>query len=222
VTKKIRVLIVDDHPIVRMGLRLTIDTDEGLEVVGEAANGKEALRVVEESRPDVVLLDLRMPEMDGLTTVRHLHTVAPEVAILILTTYDEDDLMIQALQAGVHGFLLKDCEVDVLLQTIYAAARKEVLFQPELLQRVLAYGTRAGEKREMRRPTVHLTEREQLVLERVAHGERSKEIAQHMGITRRTVESYLNAIYTKLGVDSRSRAIVVAIELGILPHPGQG
>jgi NarL family two-component system response regulator YdfI len=218
-SEKIRVVIADDHPVVRTGLRLMLGTEEDIELVGEAADGAMAVRLVNELKPDVVLVDLRMPEMDGLEAIKHIRAETPQSVVLILTTYNEDDLMLRGLQAGARGYLLKECSQETLLHAIRAAARGEMLMQPETMARLLTYSTRtiapSASKRE--RHTVSFTEREQEVLAGLARGERNKEIAAHMGITGRTVEAYLTSIYTKLNVDSRSAAIVAAIERGLLP-----
>ena len=135
----IRVLITDDHAIVRHGLRLILETTEHIEVVGEAADGKAALSVTAATEPDVVLMDLRMPEMDGLEAIRHLKREQPDVAVIILTTYNEDELMVRGLRAGARGYLLKDTDRQTLIATIEAAARGETLLKPEVLARVLAF-----------------------------------------------------------------------------------
>lgn len=223
-SEKIRVVIADDHPVVRTGLRLMLDMEERIELVGEAADGVAAIHLVSELVPDVVLMDLRMPAMDGLEAIEQIRAKFPHIAIIVLTTYDEDELMLCSLQAGVRGYLLKDSGLETVLQAIERAARGEMLLQPELMQRVLDYAARRSA------PTasplsgnndVQLTEREREVLAAVAAGERSKEIGARLGITRRTVESYLNSIYIKLNVDSRAAAVAVAIERGLLPQRGE-
>ena len=217
--ERIRVVIADDHPVVRTGLRLMLGMEEGIEVVGEAADGVAAVHRVSELEPDVVLMDVRMPAMDGLEAIEQIRAQFPHIAILVLTTYDEDELLLRSLQAGVRGYLLKDSGLETVLQAVERAARGEMLLQPELMQRVLDHAAR---RRALASPTpghsdVQLTEREQEVLAGIAAGERSKEIGARLGITRRTVESYLNNIYTKLNVDSRAAAVAIAIERGLLP-----
>ena len=163
----------------RDGLRLILETTEHIVVVGEAADGKQALHLAKAVQPDVVLMDLRMPEMDGLTAIQHLQAEQPDVAIIILTTYNEDELMLRGLQAGARGYLLKDMERATLIATIEAAARGETLLKPEILQRVLAYQQRASQP-SYTAPAAEmiLTEREREVLQAVAQGERNKEIAR--------------------------------------------
>jgi NarL family two-component system response regulator YdfI len=214
--KPLRVLIADDHLIIREGLRLILETVEDMELVGEAMDGAQAVRLAGELQPDVVLMDLRMPGMDGLAAIEHLRQEQPQIAVVILTTYNEDDLMRRGLRAGARGYLLKDTSREALLNTIRAAARGEMLLKPEIVAGLLAHD--AGTAPPAKPPSaLELTEREGEVLAAVAHGERSKEIAARLGITERTVKAHLASIYNKLGVDSRAAAIAVAARRGLLP-----
>jgi NarL family two-component system response regulator YdfI len=209
----IRVLITDDHLIVREGLRLILETAEGIEVVGEAVDGAECLQQVSELKPAVILMDLQMPRMDGITAIGHLRSEHPEIAIVILTTFNEDDLMMRGLQAGARGYLLKDTSRENLLDTITAAAKGETLLKPEILARVLAAHSASVA---MPQPDSPLTERELEVLQAAARGERNKEIAYKLGITERTVKAHLASIYQKFNVDSRAAAVAVAAQKGLL------
>ncbi len=214
----IKVLIVDDHLVVREGLQLILGSEPDFAVVGEAADGETAVRLVGELQPDVVLMDLRMPGMGGLEAIGHIHSQWPEVAIVILTTYNEDELMIRGLQAGARGFLLKDTGRQTLFNTIRAAARGETLLQPDILAKVIAYAKPTAKEKPARSGDgLELTERELEVLTAVAQGERNKEIARSLGVTERTVKAHLTNVYNKLGVDSRAAAVSVAIQSGILP-----
>src|SRR5882724_7402384 len=138
-SNRIRVVIADDHPVVRTGLRLMLGMREIFELVGEAVDGASAVRLVGELQPDVVLMDLRMPGMDGIAALSHIHREWPQVAALILTTYNEDELMIRGLRAGARGYLLKDADVELLLQAIERAARGEMLVQSEVMERILLH-----------------------------------------------------------------------------------
>lgn len=209
----IKILIADDHLLIRQGLRLVLDTEPDLELVGEASDGSEALRLCKKLKPDVVLMDLRMPTMDGLTAIERLCVEQPEIAVVILTTFNEDDLMLRGLQAGARGYLLKDTDRSTLFDTIRAAARGETLLKPEIMARVLS---QANAPKTVSSESVNLTERELDVLAMVARGERSKEIAIQLGISERTVKAHLASIYGKLGVDSRAAAIAVALEKDLL------
>jgi two-component system, NarL family, response regulator YdfI len=207
-----RILIADDHLIIRQGLRLILETEDDLDLVGEASDGAEALQLCATLRPDVVLMDLRMPGMDGITAIEKLRQTHPEIAVVILTTFNEDELMLRGIRAGAKGFLLKDTDRGTLFDTIRAAARGETLLKPEIMTRLLEVAAA---------PTVstspfNLTEREKEVLAAVALGERSKEIAVKLHITERTVKAHLASIYQKMGVDSRAGAIAVAAQNGLL------
>lgn len=220
--KSIRVIIADDHLIVREGLRLILETDPEIELVGDAPDGASAVRLAGEVQPDVVLMDLRMPGLDGLQAIEQIHAQWPQIALVILTTYHEDALMLRGLQAGACGYLLKDTSRETLLDAIRTAARGETLLQPEVLSRLLAQTIKVRQTPDASPGkvtgvgSVTLTDREQDVLRRIALGERSKEIATHLGISERTVKSYLSSIYAKLEVDSRAAAVARAIEHGLL------
>lgn len=211
----IRVLITDDHLVVREGLRLILETADDIEVVGEATDGAECLRLVPELRPDLILMDLQMPRMDGITAIEHLRKEIPEIAIVILTTYNEDDLMIRGLRAGARGFLLKDSSRESLLDAIHAAARGETLLKPEILARVLSPPIQPKPASSHQTDPI-LTERELEVLQALSRGERNKEIAYNLGITERTVKAHLQSIYQKFEVDSRAAAVAVGAQRGLL------
>jgi NarL family two-component system response regulator YdfI len=208
----IRVMITDDHLIIREGLRLILETTDEIEVVGEARDGVECLRLLPELKPHVILMDLQMPGMDGITAIDHLRRDHPEIAIVILTTYNEDDLMIRGLQLGACSYLLKDTNRETLIDTIVAAAKGESLLAPSILKRVLAVqqNTSTNKKESV------LSERELEVLQAAARGERNKEIAFKLGITERTVKAHLASVYQKFGVDSRAAAVAIAAEQGLL------
>lgn len=209
----IKILIADDHLIIRQGLRLILETESDFEIAGEAADGAEALALCNKLKPDVVLMDLRMPNMDGLTAIEKLRAEQSTTAVVILTTFNEDELMLRGLRAGARGYLLKDTDRATLFNTIRAAARGETLLKPEIMARVLSQAN--VPKTDPDTPAT-LTDRELEVLTSVARGERSKEIASHLGISERTVKAHLASIYSKLSVDSRAAAIAVAAQRGLL------
>ncbi|MGW9623405.1 response regulator [Paenibacillus terrae] len=213
---KFKILIVDDHWVVREGLKLVLETNDSYEVVGEAEEGATALTLIEELQPDVILMDLYMPQMSGLETMKALKERQNETPVIILTTYNEDDLMIQGLSLGAKGYLLKDTSRENLFRTIESALRGETLLQPEITARVFAKTSKREVKSEQHEDTSILTEKERIILQSVARGLRSKEIAFDMGISERTVKAHLTNIYNKLGVDSRSEAVAVSLERGIL------
>ncbi|EPY03794.1 chemotaxis protein CheY [Paenibacillus alvei TS-15] len=210
------VLIVDDHLVVREGLKFMIETNDNFQVVGEAENGVETLRLLESLTPDVILMDLNMPQMSGLETMKELKERNFDIPVVILTTYNEDELMISGLELGAKGYLLKDTGRDHLFRTIESAVRGDTLLQPEIMERVFAARNRGHDERDTSTEQTVLSEKERIVLQAIARGYRSKEIAGDMGISERTVKAHLTSIYNKLGVNSRSQAVAVAVERGII------
>jgi NarL family two-component system response regulator YdfI len=198
-------------------LRLIFETAGDIEVVGEAADGAAALQMAAELAPRVILMDLRMPGMDGLTAIEHLHQQQPQIAVIILTTFNEDDLVLRGLKAGACGFLLKDIDRSSLLNAVRAAARGETVLPPQVLARVLAHTEKTSLPANPPVENNDLTEREMEVLSGAARGERSKEIALRLGITERTVKAHLASVYHKFGVDSRAAAVAEAARRGLLP-----
>jgi NarL family two-component system response regulator YdfI len=214
--ENIRVLVADDHLIIREGIRLILETEPGFEQVGDARTGEEAIRLADELHPDVILMDLRMPGMGGIQAIEYLCQKHPELPIVILTTYNEDELMRQGLRAGARGYLLKDIDRNSLFNALRAAVRGETLLKPEILSRILA-NPQGSQPRASSRSGLQLTDRERAILAAIAQGERTKEIAIHLGLTERTVKYHLTSIFNKLGVDSRAAAIAVAAQQGLLP-----
>ncbi|KOR89154.1 response regulator [Paenibacillus solani] len=210
------VLIADDHLVVREGLKFIIETNDNFHVLGEAENGEEALRLLESLTPDVILMDLNMPKMSGLETMEELNKRNIDIPVVILTTYNEDELMISGLELGAKGYLLKDTGRDHLFRTIESAVRGDTLLQPEIMARVFAARNKREEALASSSDQTVLSEKERIVLRAIALGYRSKEIAGDMGISERTVKAHLTNIYNKLGVNSRSQAVAVAVERAIV------
>ncbi|PEM49357.1 response regulator [Bacillus wiedmannii] len=207
---KYNVLIVDDHFVVREGLKLIIETSDSFQIIGEAANGEEALSFIEKKKPDVILMDLNMPKMSGLETIEALNKKQNHTPIIILTTYNEDELMLKGIELGAKGYLLKDTDRENLFRTLEAAIRGEILLQPNIMEKIVNY-----KRKEIHANMIeenNLTEKELFVLKAIARGNKNKEIAFDMGIAERTVKAYLTNIYNKLGVNSRSEAVAVSIE----------
>jgi DNA-binding NarL/FixJ family response regulator len=208
----IRVLVVDDHPVVRGGLVGWLAAQADLDVVGEAADGLEALAQVAAVSPDVVLMDLRMPRMDGVTAIERLAASHPGVRVLVLTTYDTDADIVRAVAAGATGYLLKDAPLPQLADAVRAAARGETVLAPPVAARLVS---------RMRAPVVEEpTARELEVLAGVARGLTNAEIGRELFIGEATVKTHLLRVFAKLGVDDRTRAVMVAVERGLLPGPG--
>ncbi|WP_379161622.1 response regulator [Paenibacillus sp. sgz5001063] len=211
-----KILIVDDHFVVREGLKLILETSDQFQVIGEAENGAEALRLIEELDPDVILMDLNMPVMGGLETMKELRNQGCPIPVIILTTYNEDELMISGLAMGAKGYLLKDTSRENLFRNIESAVHGETLLSADIMERVIAVKTQPKDPIIPQHDATGLTSKEILILKSVAQGLKSKGIAMDMGISERTVKAHLTTIYNKLGVDSRSQAVAVALERGIL------
>ncbi|EJQ08631.1 DNA-binding response regulator [Bacillus cereus] len=207
---KHNVLIVDDHFVVREGLKLIIETSDSFQIIGEAANGEEALSFIEKKEPDVILMDLNMPKMSGLETIEALNKKQNHTPIIILTTYNEDELMLKGIELGAKGYLLKDTDRENLFRTLEAAIRGEILLQPNIMEKIVKY--KRKEVHADKGEENNLTDKELFVLKAIARGYKNKEIAFDMGIAERTVKAHLTNIYNKLGVNSRSEAVAVSIE----------
>jgi DNA-binding NarL/FixJ family response regulator len=204
----IRILIVDDHPVVRDGLRGMLAGEADFEVVGEAASGAEAVLLTERERPDVVLMDLQMPGVDGATATAEIAERFPGTRVLVLTTYDTDADILRAVEAGATGYLLKDAPRERLFPAIRSAARGETVLAPTVATRLV---------NRMRVPAEEaLTSREIEVLELVARGSSNADVAASLFISEATVKTHLLHIFGKLGVDDRTAAVVSALERGII------
>jgi DNA-binding NarL/FixJ family response regulator len=199
----VRVLLVDDHPVVRDGMRAVLE-GAGFVVAGEAGDGKRALAVYPSARPDVVLMDLRMPVMDGVTATTKLRELDPAARVLVLTTYDRDGDIARAMQAGASGYLLKDAPREDLHRAVRAAARGEVVLAPAVAARVWR-----GDGEE-------LSAREREVLQLVARGCTNREVGERLHVSAATVKTHLLNVYAKLGVDDRTAAVVTALERGLI------
>jgi NarL family two-component system response regulator YdfI len=208
----IRVLIADDHMVVREGLRAILEAAPDLTLVGEAADGLEAVRLAGELSPDVVLMDLRMPGVDGIEAIRQIKARYPAVEIVILTTYDDDEYIVRGLRAGARGYLLKDTGRQALFEVIRAAARGESLLSPAVVQKVVAH---LAEPESV--GVEGLSEREREVLALLTQGLANKEIATRLYITERTVKAHVSSIFNRLGVNSRTEAVAVALRSGLVP-----
>ena len=207
----IRVLVVDDHPVVRSGLTGMLDLEDDLEVVGEAGDGHEALARVATLLPDVVLMDLRMPRLDGAGATARILAAHPSVRVLVLTTYDTDADIIRAVEAGATGYLLKDTPRAQLVDAVRAAARGETVLAPPVAAMLV---------NRLRAPAADaLTPREVQVLAAVARGLSNAEIGRELFIGEATVKTHLLRLFAKLEVDDRTRAVTVAMARGILPPP---
>lgn len=205
----IRIVIADDHSVVRQGLRMFLGLDSELEVVGEAANGAEALSMARQLRPDVVLMDLLMPVMDGIAATAAIRGELPDTEVLALTSVLEDASVVGAVRAGAIGYLLKDTQADALCVAIKAAAAGQVQLTPRAAARLMQ-AVSAPESPE------ELTERETEVLRLLAQGQSNKQIARNLQIGEKTVKTHVSNILSKLGVQSRTQATLYAIRIGLV------
>ena len=204
----VRIVVVDDHTVMRAGVVALLDSETSIEIVGEAGDGRAALDLVERHEPDVALVDLRMPVLDGVATTARIVERFPATRVLILTTYDTDAEIERAVEAGAIGYLLKDTTREQLVDAIHAAARGETVLAPRVAERLVA---------RMRRPAqVPLTARETDVLNAVADGLTNAEIGRRLVIAEATVKTHLLRLFAKLDVNDRTRAVVVAMERGML------
>lgn len=205
-----RIVVVDDHPVVRAGIVGLLAGEADLVVVGEAADGEAALAVAARERPDVVLMDLRMPVLDGASATERLLAVLPTTRVVVLTTYETDADILRAVEAGASGYLLKDAPREELVAGVRAAADGETVLAPSVARRLVS---------QVRHGVERLTPRELEVLRAVARGRTNAQIGADLFITEATVKTHLLRVFAKLGVDDRTRAVTVAMERGLLPAP---
>ena len=206
----IRVLVVDDHPIVRQGLVSVLSDEDDLEVVGEAGSGREAVGQVARLRPDVVLLDLEMPDVDGVEAIPQLLFAKPDVGVLVFTAYDTDERVLGAIRAGARGYLLKGASAEEIARGIRAIHAGGSYLEPRVASRVMAAVSSP------RRGSSSLSDREREVLKLVADGLPTKQIALTLSISERTVKFHVNSIFHKLGADNRAQAVALAAQRGLL------
>ncbi len=217
----IRILIVDDQALIRSGIRLILEAETGLSVIGEASDGREALEMATRTRPDVVLMDVRMPVMDGIEATKRLinSNLDPEPGVLILTTFDLDEYVYAAIRAGASGFLLKDAPPDDLIHAIRVVARGEALLAPTVTRRLIEEFAARPEPDAAPEGMDELTEREIEVLRSLAAGLSNAEIADALFVSEATVKTHISHILTKLDLRDRVQAVVVAYESGLV-RPG--
>ncbi len=208
-----RVLVADDHPAFRAGLRFLLESSGEVEVVGEAATGTEAVRETLALRPDVVLMDLRMPELNGIEATARVVATDPDIGIIVLTMFDQDESIFAAMRAGARGYLLKGAEQQEILRAIRAVAQGEALFGPEVARRLIAFFNTAATSRAAAFP--ELTAREREVLDLIAAGKSNAAIADHLVLSLKTVRNHVSNIFAKLRVADRSAAIVKARDAGL-------
>jgi RNA polymerase sigma factor (sigma-70 family) len=209
---QIRVLIVDDHAVVRKGIQMIVETEPSMRVVGEAKDGQEAVRQVKSLHPDVVLMDLVMPQEDGIKATAQIKRDCPHVKVIVLTTFEDNVRINSAMEAGADGYLLKDADGEALLQAIQAAQRGDMPLHPRVARHLFSNGLKQAETNELER----LTEREKEVLQLVAKGLSNKAVAQALNVSEGTIKVHLSNILGKLCVSSRTEAAVWASQAGLI------
>ncbi|HEU4325761.1 MAG TPA: response regulator transcription factor [Roseiflexaceae bacterium] len=214
-----RLLLADDHRMFRQGLRELLERKTDYEIVGEASTGREVLELVPELRPDIVLLDLQMPEMDGVAVARHLGQAHPEVRIIVLTMYRQDQHLFEAIRAGARAYLLKDADAEELVTVIDRVQRGEAALDPALTARMFDALRRGSSGNQVEEP---LTEREREILQLLSVGHDNRTIAARLHLSEKTVGNRLSEIFQKLGVANRTQAALVAMQRGIIPPVERG
>jgi DNA-binding NarL/FixJ family response regulator len=216
----IRIVLADDHPIVRDGLRTLLETQPDLQVIAECANGEEVLRLTAKLHPDLLLLDLEMPILDGVETIRRLSQLPDMPKIIVFTAFDDDERIIHAIQAGANGYLLKDQPREEIFKAIHVTMQGGSLLQPvvasKLLQHVGQQHAKGAAPRPQMPPVEELTERELEVLHLLAQGMPNKEIATHLVISERTAKFHVSSIMSKLGATNRTEAVSLAAQRGLI------
>ena len=212
----IRVLLADDHIMVREGTRRILEREPDLEVVGEAGDGRETIDLVAETHPDVVVMDISMPVMNGIEATKGIKRLLPQTAVLVLTAYDDDEYVFDGLRAGALGYLLKDVHSEKLLEAIRAAARGESFLQPSVAAKVVAEFSRLADHPSGEELIEPLSEREREVLQLLSSGASNREIAEVLVIAQGTVKNHVTSILGKLGVRDRTQAAIKARELGLV------
>ena len=210
---RIRVVLADDHAVVRKGIREFLEESGDIEVIAEAGDGREALRLVEEHRPDVAVLDIRMPEVTGVEATRHIKAHHPEVRVLILSSYDDDPYVFALLQAGASGYVLKTASGDEIVRAVRTIYRGESALSPEIASKVVRQAV-SGRPEGAAEQVETLTARKLDVLRLAAHGMTNRAIGRKLGISHRTVQGHLANMYGKLGVNSRTEAVTEALRRG--------
>jgi NarL family two-component system response regulator LiaR len=217
----IRVLIVDDHAVVREGLRGFLDLQDGIAVAGEAADGVEAIEQAKALSPDVVLMDLVMPNLDGVKAMRGLRRAAPAARVVVLTSFLDDDRLLPAIQAGAAGYLLKNVEPSELARAIRLAHAGQAIIDPEVAARLVRALSDRGSSGLTPADTEHLTGREKQVLELIVGGRSNKRIALELGIAEKTVKAHVGHLLAKLGVSDRTQAALLAVRDGLVEQRSQ-
>jgi two-component system, NarL family, response regulator LiaR len=219
---KIRIVVADDHSVVREGTRTLLERQPDMEVVGEAADGEEAIKVIEEKKPDVAILDISMPKLSGIEVTRQIKPRLPSLAILILSAYDNDEYIFALLEAGAAGYLLKDVPGSEIVEAVRSVHSGESVLHPSIARKVIQRAISGTAKALEGKSDIDLSEREKEVLKLAAKGLNNKDIADALCISIRTVQGHINSIFRKLGVGSRTEAVFQSVKKGWLSFEDLG
>lgn len=214
--ESIRVLLADDHTLFRKGIRTLLERMQGMEVVGEVASGREAVSQAQELVPDIILMDIKMPEFTGIEATRSILQENPHIGVVLLTMFDDPDSVFSGMRAGARGYVLKEAEPDELLRAVEAAYRGEVILCPIIAKKLLEHFGREPESRQPGLRYEDLTQRELQVLQRAADGLSNKEIAARLVLSEKTVKNHIANIFSKLQVNDRTQAILYALRKGLV------
>jgi len=210
----INVLLAEDHVITRQGIRRLIEDEKGVKVIGEASDGEEAVQMVTDMKPDVVIMDIAMPKLNGIEATRQIKLTSPRTAVLILSAYDDDEYVFALLKVGAAGYLLKNISGDELARAIRAVYKGEPVLDPIVARKVMNYFKLPDKMRGLEKPSDHLSNRETDILKLAARGMTNKDIADKLHLSNRTVEGHLRTIFNKLGVGSRTEAVLYGLRKG--------
>jgi NarL family two-component system response regulator LiaR len=210
----IKILLAEDHVITREGIRKLLEKEEGLTVIGEVGDGEEAIRLAGEMKPDVIIMDIAMPKINGIEATKKIKTNNPGIAVLILSAYDDDEYVFALLKAGAAGYLLKNVSGDELTSAIKAVCEGEPVLDPSIARKVINYFNSPGQTRIVERPSEQLSNRETAIIKLAARGMTNKDIALKLHLSNRTVEGHMRTIFNKLGVGSRTEAVLYGLRKG--------
>jgi len=210
----INVLLAEDHVITRQGIRRLIEDEKGIKVIGEASDGEEAVQMTTDLKPDIIIMDIAMPKLNGIEATRQIKLISPRTAVLILSAYDDDEYVFALLKVGAAGYLLKNVSGDELTRAIRAVYKGEPVLDPIVARKVMNYFKLPGKARGLERPSEHLSNRETDILKLAAKGMTNKDIADKLHLSNRTVEGHLRTIFNKLGVGSRTEAVLYGLRKG--------
>jgi NarL family two-component system response regulator LiaR len=210
----INILLAEDHVITRQGIRRLIEDEKGVKVIGEASDGEEAVQMATELKPDIIIMDIAMPRLNGIEATRQIKLISPRTAVLILSAYDDDEYVFALLKVGAAGYLLKNVSGDELTRAIRAVYKGEPVLDPIVARKVMNYFKLPGKMRGLEKPSEHLSNREADILKLAARGMTNKDIADKLHLSNRTVEGHLRTIFNKLGVGSRTEAVLFGLRKG--------